>query len=88
MTQTSERRAEIIDEFQRHEDDTGSSEVQIAILTDRIQELTEHVKEHPKDHSSRRGLMQMVNKRRSLLNYLRDEDVDRYNRIVEKLELN
>lgn len=88
MAQTSERRAEIIDKFQRHEDDTGSSEVQIAILTDRIEELTQHVKENPKDHSSRRGLMQMVNKRRSLLNYLRDKDVERYNRLVEELELN
>lgn len=88
MAQTSERRAEIIEKFQRHEDDTGSSEVQIAILTDRIDELTEHVKENPKDHSSRRGLMQMVNKRRSLLDYLRDKDVERYNKLVEELELN
>lgn len=88
MTQTSERRAEIIEKFQRHEDDTGSSEVQIAILTDRIDELTGHVKANPKDHSSRRGLMQMVNKRRSLLDYLRDKDVERYNKLVEELELN
>lgn len=74
-------------EFQRHEKDTGSAEVQVALLTRRIGELTEHLKGHPKDHSSRRGLIMMVSQRRSLLDYLRGSDVERYKAVVQKLGL-
>lgn len=74
-------------EFQRHEKDTGSTEVQVALLTRRIGELTEHLKGHPKDHSSRRGLIMMVSQRRSLLDYLRGSDVERYKAVVQKLGL-
>jgi len=77
----------IIDEFKTHENDTGSPEVQIAMLTKRINQLTEHLQQHKKDHHSRRGLLQMVGKRRSLLNYLRDNNIERYRHLVEKLEL-
>ncbi len=87
MAQDAETRRELVEEFQQHEDDTGSPEVQIALLTDRIRELTEHVTENPQDHSSRKGLEQMVGKRRSLLKYLRDQDVERYEDVVEKLDL-
>jgi len=87
MAQDAETRREIVETFQRHEDDTGSPEVQIALLTDRIRELTEHVTENPKDHASRTGLEQMVAKRRSLLKYLRDQDVERYEDVVEQLDL-
>jgi len=78
---------EIIEKFKRHEGDTGSPEVQIALLSDRISHLTEHLKEHKKDHHSRRGLLMMVGKRRGLLNYLMKEDIQRYRDIVEKLGL-
>ena len=84
---TVERKQEIIKEFQRDEKDTGSSEVQIALLTERINELTEHLKVHKKDNHSRRGLLKMVGKRRNLLNYLVKKDVNRYREIVEKLGL-
>ncbi len=77
----------IISEHQIHEADTGSPEVQIALLTERIQELTEHLKIHNKDHHSRRGLLQMVGQRRALLNYLRSKEVARYHRIVAELGL-
>ena len=77
----------IISEHRIHESDTGSPEVQIALLTERIQELTEHLKIHSKDHHSRRGLLQMVGQRRALLNYLRSKDVARYHRIVAELGL-
>lgn len=87
MAQTAERRQEIIEEHRRHEEDTGSPEVQIALLTDRIRDLTEHLKQEPQDHSSRQGLMTMVSRRRRLLNYLRNNDVERYNNLVEALEL-
>jgi small subunit ribosomal protein S15 len=78
---------EIIEKFKRHEGDTGSPEVQIALLTDRINHLTDHLKAHKKDHHSRRGLLMMVGKRRGLLNYLMNEDIQRYRDIVEKLGL-
>jgi small subunit ribosomal protein S15 len=76
---------QIIDQHKRHEGDTGSPEVQIALLTDRINHLTEHLKMHKKDHHSRRGLFLMIGKRRGLLNYLMAEDIQRYRDIIEKL---
>ena len=84
---TAERKQAIINQYRRDEKDTGSSEVQIALLTERINELTEHLKVHKKDNHSRRGLLQMVGKRRNLLNYLSKKDVQRYRDIVEKLGL-
>lgn len=82
-----EKKQKIISKYKIHEDDTGSPEVQISILTERINELTEHLKKHTKDNASRRGLLKMVNKRRSLLNYLKKEDEKRYNDLVKKLGL-
>jgi len=82
-----EKKGEIIAKFKRGENDTGSPEVQIALLTERINHLTEHLKIYQKDHHSRRGLLQMVGKRRSLLNYLKESDIERYREIVAKLEL-
>lgn len=84
---TKERKTEIIKNFGRDEKDTGSSEVQIALLTERINELTEHLKVHKKDNHSRRGLLQMVGKRRNLLNYLAKKDIQRYRDIAQKLSL-
>lgn len=84
---TKERKTEIIKNFGRDERDTGSSEVQIALLTERINELTEHLKVHKKDNHSRRGLLQMVGKRRNLLNYLSKNDLPKYREVVEKLNL-
>ena len=84
---TKEKKTGIIESYRRDEKDTGSPEVQIAILTERINELTEHLKEHPKDNHSRRGLLKMVGKRRNLLNYLVKKDVQRYRDIVAKLGL-
>ncbi len=84
---TKERKIEVINTFKRDDNDTGSSEVQIALLTERINELTEHLKVHKKDNHSRRGLLKMVGKRRSLLNYLSNNDLERYRDIVEKLGL-
>ena len=81
------KKTEIIKTYQRSEGDTGSPEVQIALLTFRIQELNEHLAVHKKDHHSRRGLLQMVGARRSLLNYLKEEDIERYRDIVSKLGL-
>ena len=74
-------------EFQVHERDTGSSEVQVALLTARIDELTEHLKIHKKDHHSRRGLLKMVGQRRNLLNYLKDTDIERYRTVIARLGL-
>ena len=82
---TKERKLELIKEFGRNEGDTGSPEVQIAVLTGRIKYLTEHLKEHKKDHHSRRGLLKMVGKRRGLLNYLMKKDIERYRAIIAKL---
>ena len=87
MTITAERRQEVIREHARAEGDTGSTEVQVAILTERIRNLTEHFKGHAKDNHSRRGLLMMVNKRRSLLDYLRKSDGDRYLALIAKLGL-
>lgn len=87
MALTPEKKAELIKDFQVHENDTGSPEVQIALLTYRINYLNEHLKVHKKDHHSRRGLLKMVGQRRALLNYLRDNDFDRYQAIVTKLGL-
>lgn len=84
---TVERKQEIINQYRRDEKDTGSSEVQIALLTERINELTEHLKVHKKDNHSRRGLLKMVGKRRNLLNYLAKKDVQRYRDIIAKLGL-
>lgn len=84
---TKERKQEIIETYRRDEKDTGSSEVQIALLTERIKELTEHLKVHPKDNHSRRGLLKMVGKRRNLLNYLANTDLNRYREIAQKLSL-
>ena len=84
---TKERKEEIIKTYRLDEKDTGSPEVQIALLTERINDLTEHLKVHPKDNHSRRGLLKMVGARRSLLKYLSDKDVQRYRDIVEKLGL-
>lgn len=80
-------KAEIIAKYATHEGDTGSPEVQIALLTWRINHLTEHLKEHAKDHHSRRGLLQMVGSRRSQLNYLKDIDIERYRSLVARLDL-
>ena len=80
-------KAEIISKFATHEGDTGSPEVQIALLTWRINHLTEHLKTHPKDHHSRRGLLQMVGSRRSQLNYLKRIDIERYRKLVADLDL-
>ena len=84
---TKEKKEEIIKTYKRDEKDTGSPEVQIALLTERITELTEHLKVHTKDNHSRRGLLKMVGKRRNLLNYLAKKDIQRYRDIVEKLGL-
>ena len=83
----SEEKKRIIEDFKLHETDTGSPEVQIAILTERINQLNEHLKLNKKDHHSRRGLLKMVGKRRGLLNYLKEKDIDRYRKLVEQLGL-
>lgn len=81
------RKRETIDQFRAHENDTGSPEVQVALLTQRISHLTEHLKVHHKDHHSRRGLLMMVGKRRSLLDYLKRKDLDRYQNLIQTLGL-
>ena len=85
MTITAERKEEVIKEYAREANDTGSPEVQVAILTERINNLTEHFKSHHKDNHSRRGLLMMVNKRRSLLDYLKKKDEARYTDLIGKL---
>ncbi len=82
-----EGKAVIIEKFKIHEGDTGSPEVQIAILSNRISYMTEHLKVHKKDHHSRRGLLKMVGHRRSLLNYLKKTDIDRYRKLIQELGL-
>ena len=84
---TKERKQEVINTYKREEKDTGSPEVQIALLTERINELTEHLKVHKKDNHSRRGLFKMIGKRRNLLNYLAKKDLPRYREIVKQLNL-
>ena len=79
------RKRDIIGKFSQHEGDTGSPEVQVALLTERITHLTEHFKTHSKDHHSRRGLLQMVGQRRSLLDYLKTKNVDRYRKLIDTL---
>lgn len=87
MSITPEEKKNLIEKFKRHEKDTGSPEIQIAILTHRINKLTEHFKIHKKDHSSKRGLLKMVARRRKLLNYLKRVDPNRYFAIIKELEL-
>lgn len=82
-----EKKTAIMQEYARCEGDTGSPEVQIAVLSARIQELTEHLKDHPKDNHSRRGMFKMVGQRRGLLNYLKEKDIERYRALIEKLGL-
>jgi|SRR5699024_4697699 len=87
MAITKDRKQEIISEYKVHDNDTGSPEVQIAILTEEITNLNEHLRDHTKDHHSRRGLLKMVGQRRNLLNYLRNNDVIRYRDLIKKLGL-
>ena len=82
-----ERKREIVERFGKSAEDTGSTEVQVALLTERINELTEHLREHKKDHHSRRGLLMLVGQRRRLLNYLRRSDLDRYRTLIGELGL-
>jgi len=85
VAQTKEKKKEIIEKFKTHDTDTGSCEVQIALLTERIQYLTEHFKQHAKDHHSRRGLLKLVGQRRSLLKYLQKKDITRYRSLIQEL---
>lgn len=87
MAISKERKNEIINEFKVHENDTGSPEVQVAILTEEINNLNEHLRTHKKDHHSRRGLLKMVGRRRNLLNYLREKDIVRYRELIKRLGL-
>lgn len=85
MAISSDQKKEIINSYKTHDSDTGSSEVQVAILTERIKYLTDHFKTHAKDHHSRRGLLKLVGQRRRLLNYLKNRDIVRYRELVDKL---
>ncbi len=87
VVMTPERKQEIIEDYKVHSSDTGSPEVQIALLSERITYLTEHFKVHKKDHHSRRGLLKLVGQRRQLLNYLKHKSVDRYSTLIERLGL-
>ena len=87
MALTKETKAELIEKFKTHEGDTGSPEVQIAILTYKINYLNDHLKVHKKDHHSRRGLLMMVGQRRNLLNYLKKKDIVRYRKIIKELNI-
>ena len=87
MSLTADKKREIIAEHGRGDDDTGSTEVQVALLTARINELTEHLREHTKDHHSRRGLLMLVGKRRRLLNYLQRHDLEAYRELIRELGL-
>ena len=87
MTLDATRKKAIIDRFKTHDSDTGSPEVQIALLSARIDYLIEHFKKHKKDHHSRRGLLKLVGRRRCLLNYLKQKDIDRYKRVIDELGL-
>ena len=82
---TKERTAELVKEFGRDEKDCGNSNVQVAIMTERIRNLTEHLKAHPKDHHTRRGLMQLIGKRRSMLKYIKNRDIEEYRALIKKL---
>ncbi len=85
MPLTLDKKKSLIEQFRVHESDTGSPEVQIALLTERINSLTEHFKQHTKDHHSRRGLLMLIGKRRGLLEYLKNKDTERYRTIIDKL---
>ena len=87
MVLLAENKEEMIEKFKQHDTDTGSPEVQVALLTHRISYLTEHVKVHKKDHHSRRGLLILVGRRRSLLDYLKKKDINRYRKLIEELGL-
>jgi len=87
MSINAETKSKVVSEFKRSESDTGSPEVQVALLTARIQHLTEHFKSHKHDHHSRRGLLRLVNQRRSLLDYLKKKDIQRYRDLIERLGL-
>ncbi|NLK50899.1 MAG: 30S ribosomal protein S15 [Syntrophomonadaceae bacterium] len=87
MTLSTQEKQNIIEAYRIHENDTGSPEVQIAILTQRINSLTDHLRTHRKDHHSRRGLLKMVGQRRGLLNYLKDSDIERYRALIQRLGL-
>lgn len=87
MSLSSEQKLEIIKKYGKNEKDSGTSEVQIAIITARINELTSHFEQHKKDHASRRGLLQLVGKRRRLLNYLMSKDIERYRKIIKELNI-
>lgn len=87
MALDAEQKRDIIDRFRLHETDTGSTEVQVAILSERINYLTDHFKTHAKDHHSRRGLIKLVGQRRRLLNYLKRKDIERYRNLIEQLGL-
>ena len=85
MVMTPEKKQEVIDDFKLHESDTGSPEVQIALLSERIGYLTEHFKSHKKDHASRRGLLKLVGQRRRLLDYLKNKNIERYRTVIDRL---
>ena len=87
MPQTAEAKSGIIEEYRVHDTDTGSPEVQVALLTQRITELTEHFKTHKKDHHSRRGLLKLVGRRRRLLDYMKRKDIERYRKTIQRLGL-
>ncbi|MFD2925569.1 30S ribosomal protein S15 [Halobacillus naozhouensis] len=87
MAITQERKQELINEYKTHDNDTGSAEVQIAVLTEQITNLNGHLRTHKQDHHSRRGLLKMVGKRRNLLNYLRNKDITRYRELIKSLGL-
>jgi small subunit ribosomal protein S15 len=87
MSINAESKSKVVEEFTRTENDTGSPEVQVALLTSRIQHLTDHFKTHKNDHHSRRGLLRLVNQRRSLLDYLKKKDIQRYRDLIERLGL-
>ncbi len=84
---TKEQKLELIEKYGKSDSDTGTAEVQVAIFTERIKELTEHLKSHSKDHSTRRGLLKLVGKRRRLLNYLMDNDIERYRSVIAELDI-
>lgn len=87
LPQTQEQKSQIIEEYRQHDSDSGSPEVQVALLTNRIVELTEHFKTHKQDHHSRRGLLKMVGRRRRLLDYLKRKDLERYRTTIQRLGL-
>jgi small subunit ribosomal protein S15 len=87
LPQTKEHREKVIQDYRLHETDTGSTDVQVALLTQRINELTDHFKTHVKDHHSRRGLLKLVGQRRRLLDYLKSRDAERYRRLIDRLGL-